>query len=158
MASCPGGVASNVVTFLARADVPLSVAMTTVSTLTAIVATPALAKLLVGKLVPVDAGSLLLSTLQASLQLVRHTLAPRWGGMLQLVLPQSSCLKVMRWKGRVKILELPAPASGFPPWANKLKGFLGMDTGRLLWSSLNPWHAYTHERAEASVRPCCLPV
>ena len=73
MASCPGGVASNVVTFLARADVPLSVAMTTVSTLTAIVATPALAKLLVGKLVPVDAGSLLLSTLQASLQLVCHT-------------------------------------------------------------------------------------
>ena len=55
------------VTFLARADVPLSVAMTTVSTLTAIVATPALAKLLVGKLVPVDAGSLLLSTLQARL-------------------------------------------------------------------------------------------
>ncbi len=67
VASCPGGVASNVVTFLARADVPLSVAMTTVSTLTAIVATPALAKLLVGKLVPVDAGSLLLSTLQARL-------------------------------------------------------------------------------------------
>ena len=68
VASCPGGVASNVVTYLARADVPLSVAMTTVSTLTAIVATPALAKLLVGKLVPVDAGSLLLSTLQARLQ------------------------------------------------------------------------------------------
>ena len=68
VASCPGGVASNVVTYLARADVPLSVAMTTVSTLTAIVATPALAKLLVGKLVPVDAGSLLLSTLQACLQ------------------------------------------------------------------------------------------
>lgn len=65
MASCPGGVASNVVTFLARADVPLSVAMTTVSTLSAIVATPVLAKLLVGKMVPVDAGSLLLSTLQA---------------------------------------------------------------------------------------------
>ena len=73
MASCPGGVASNVVTFLARADVPLSVAMTTVSTLTAIVATPALAKLLVGKLVPVDAGSLLLSTLQA--RLLKSTLA-----------------------------------------------------------------------------------
>ncbi|CAK0787032.1 hypothetical protein CVIRNUC_010248 [Coccomyxa viridis] len=67
VASCPGGVASNVVTFLARADVPLSVAMTTVSTLTAIVATPALAKLLVGKLVPVDAGSLLLSTMQVVL-------------------------------------------------------------------------------------------
>lgn len=52
------------VTFLARADVPLSVAMTTVSTLSAIVATPALTQLLVGHLVPVNAGSLLLSTLQ----------------------------------------------------------------------------------------------
>ena len=75
VASCPGGVASNVVTFLARADVPLSVAITAVSTLTAIVATPALAKLLVGKLVPVDASSLLLSTLQARL------LAPSFGIM-----------------------------------------------------------------------------
>ncbi len=64
MACCPGGVASNVVTYLARADVPLSVAMTTVSTVSAIVATPALTKLLVGHLVPVDAGALLLSTLQ----------------------------------------------------------------------------------------------
>lgn len=52
------------VTFLAHADVPLSVAMTTVSTLSAIVATPALTQLLVGHLVPVNAGSLLLSTLQ----------------------------------------------------------------------------------------------
>lgn len=51
-------------TFLARADVPLSVAMTTVSTLAAIVATPALTKALVGHLVPIDAGALLLSTLQ----------------------------------------------------------------------------------------------
>lgn len=67
MASCPGGVASNVVTFLARADVPLSVAMTTVSTLSAIVATPLLTQLLVGHLVPVNAGSLLLSTLQVQL-------------------------------------------------------------------------------------------
>lgn len=64
VASCPGGVASNVVTFLARADVPLSVAMTTVSTLAAIVATPALTQLLVGHLVPIDARALLLSTLQ----------------------------------------------------------------------------------------------
>lgn len=32
MASCPGGTASNLVTYLARADVALSVMMTTVST------------------------------------------------------------------------------------------------------------------------------
>ena len=92
MASCPGGVASNVVTFLARADVPLSVAMTTVSTLTAIVATPALAKLLVGKLVPVDAGSLLLSTMQASTQLVTCYPALPWCGTLQRAPLRSPCL------------------------------------------------------------------
>lgn len=42
VASCPGGTASNLVTYLAQADVALSVAMTTVSTLLAVVATPLL--------------------------------------------------------------------------------------------------------------------
>ena len=64
--SCPGGTASNVVTYLARADVTLSVLMTTASTLGAVVATPLLTKLLLGTLVPVDALALLVSTLQAS--------------------------------------------------------------------------------------------
>lgn len=36
MACCPGGTASNIVTFLAKADVALSVGMTTVSTLLAV--------------------------------------------------------------------------------------------------------------------------
>jgi bile acid:Na+ symporter, BASS family len=65
--SCPGGTASNVVTYLAGADVPLSVAMTTASTLGAVVATPLLTKLLLGTLVPVDAMALLMSTLQVVL-------------------------------------------------------------------------------------------
>ena len=62
--SCPGGTASNVVTYLARADVTLSVLMTTASTLGAVVATPLLSKLLLGTLVAVDAMGLLMSTLQ----------------------------------------------------------------------------------------------
>lgn len=64
VAACPGGTASNVVTFLARADVALSVLMTTCSTLGAVVLTPLLVKLLAGRLVEVDALGLLLSTLQ----------------------------------------------------------------------------------------------
>ena len=64
VACCPGGTASNLVTYLAHADVALSVAMTTVSTLVAVVATPVLTKFLVGTLVPVSVGALLLSTLQ----------------------------------------------------------------------------------------------
>lgn len=65
--SCPGGTASNVVTYLARADVPLSVAMTTASTLAAVVATPLLTKILLGTIVPVDAVGLLSSTVQVVL-------------------------------------------------------------------------------------------
>lgn len=42
VASCPGGTASNLVTYLAQADVALSVTMTTVSTLAAVVMTPLL--------------------------------------------------------------------------------------------------------------------
>ena len=64
VACCPGGTASNLVTYLARADVALSVAMTTVSTMLAVLATPILTKILVGTLVPVSIGALLLSTLQ----------------------------------------------------------------------------------------------
>ncbi len=66
VASCPGGTASNVVTFLANADVALSVMMTTVSTFAAVVMTPLLTKTLVGAMVPVDAKALFVSTLQAS--------------------------------------------------------------------------------------------
>jgi len=62
VAACPGGVASNVVAFIARADVPLSVAMTTVSTLLAPLCTPFLARALAGASVPLDAAALTLST------------------------------------------------------------------------------------------------
>lgn len=50
---CPGGTASNVVTYIARADVALSVVMTACSTLAAVVLTPLLTRLLAGQLVEV---------------------------------------------------------------------------------------------------------
>ena len=64
VACCPGGTASNVVTFIARADIALSVAMTTCSTLAAVALTPLLTQLLAGQLVEVDSWGLFLSTLQ----------------------------------------------------------------------------------------------
>ena len=51
---CPGGTASNVICFLAKGDVALSVAMTGVSTLVAPIATPALVFLLAGKEVDIN--------------------------------------------------------------------------------------------------------
>jgi BASS family bile acid:Na+ symporter len=64
VACCPGGTASNVVTFIARADVALSVTMTTCSTLAAVALTPLLTQVLAGRLVEVDTLGLFVSTLQ----------------------------------------------------------------------------------------------
>jgi bile acid:Na+ symporter, BASS family len=61
---CPGGTASNVVTYIARADVALSVTMTTCSTLAAVALTPLLTQVFAGTLVEVDTLGLLRSTLQ----------------------------------------------------------------------------------------------
>ena len=60
---CPGGTASNVITYLAKGDLALSVGMTAVSTLLAPVLTPLLVLLLAGKTVDVDVVGMLLSIL-----------------------------------------------------------------------------------------------
>ncbi|MCE2510466.1 MAG: bile acid:sodium symporter family protein [Alphaproteobacteria bacterium] len=62
--SCPGGTASNVITYLARGDVALSITLTTVSTCLAVLATPILAWLYVGQSVPVPVLDMLLSILK----------------------------------------------------------------------------------------------
>ncbi|MCB1494305.1 MAG: bile acid:sodium symporter family protein [Bauldia sp.] len=64
LGSCPGGTASNVMSYLAKADVALSVSMTMASTLLAVVATPTLVWLYVGKTVPVDVAGMLESLVQ----------------------------------------------------------------------------------------------
>lgn len=64
VAACPGGTASNVITFIAKADVPLSVTMTAVSTLLSVLMTPALTYMLAAHRVEVSAAGLLFSTLQ----------------------------------------------------------------------------------------------
>jgi BASS family bile acid:Na+ symporter len=72
---CPGGTASNVIAFLARADVALSVTLTACSTLLAVVMTPALIWLLGGQYLPVQPGSLLLDV-------VKIVLIPVGSGLL----------------------------------------------------------------------------
>jgi len=64
VACCPGGTASNVITYLARGNVVLSVTMTSISTLIAIILTPALTLLFTGNRIEVNAIGLFTSTLQ----------------------------------------------------------------------------------------------
>lgn len=58
---CPGGTASNVITYLAKGDLALSVGMTATSTLLAPLLTPLLVWLLAGTMVNVDTAGMLLS-------------------------------------------------------------------------------------------------
>ena len=62
--SSAGGTASNVITYLAKGDVALSVTLTMTSTLLAVFATPALTWFYAGQVVPVPAAGILLSVLK----------------------------------------------------------------------------------------------
>lgn len=97
VACCPGGTASNVVTFLAKGNVALSVLMTMCSTFAAIVMTPLLTKWLAGTIVPVDAWGLLLSTVQVVLVplvmgIALHHYAPK---VVEYVLPVAPLVSVV---------------------------------------------------------------
>lgn len=61
---CPGGTASNVICYLAKGDIALSVAMTGVSTLLAPILTPFLVWLLAGESVSVDVTGMFISIVQ----------------------------------------------------------------------------------------------
>lgn len=58
---CPGGTSSNVITFLAKGDVALSVAITSISTLLAPILTPLLLKVFAGQLIEVELASMMIS-------------------------------------------------------------------------------------------------
>ncbi len=97
VACCPGGTASNVVTYLARGNVCLSVVMTMCSTFAAVVMTPLLTSLLAGTLVQVDAWGLFVSTFQVVvlpviLGVVANRIAPRLVQRTQLAWPLMSVI------------------------------------------------------------------
>ena len=62
--TCPGGTSSNVITYLSKGDVALSVGMTSVNTLLAPVLTPAITWILLRKTVQVDVQVMFLSILK----------------------------------------------------------------------------------------------
>lgn len=62
--TCPGGTSSNVMTFLAKGDVALSVTMTSFSTIFAPILTPFLTKFLIGATVEVNVMSMFISIIQ----------------------------------------------------------------------------------------------
>ena len=103
---CPGGTASNVIAYLARADVALSVSMTAVSTLLAALMTPSLTTFLVGNRLDVDALGLFKSTALVVLVpvllglLMRHYL-PKLSDRLIPIAPPIAVLMIVLIVGAV---------------------------------------------------------
>ena len=96
---CPGGTASNVICYLAKGDIALSVAMTGVSTLLAPVVTPALVYLLAGKEVAVDMMGMFLSIVEVVivpivLGLAANKYLSRFTERVTPLLPMASTLAI----------------------------------------------------------------
>lgn len=96
---CPGGTASNVITYLAKGDLALSVGMTATSTLLAPVLTPLLVWILAGKNVDVDIIGMLLSILWVVILpivagLIIKTFLPKFSEKATAYLPALSSLVI----------------------------------------------------------------
>lgn len=99
VACCPGGTASNVISYLARVDVALSVTMTSITTLMAIAVTPLLTAWLAGSRVEVNAWGLFFSTVQVVLipvaaGVLLNRLAPRLTRRLVPIAPPIAVLAI----------------------------------------------------------------
>jgi BASS family bile acid:Na+ symporter len=97
---CPGGTASNVIAYLAKADVALSVSMTAFSTMLAALCTPLLTTWIVGSRVDVDGWGLFLSTakvvlLPVAVGLVLRHYLPRVTARLLPVAPAAAVLMIV---------------------------------------------------------------
>lgn len=97
---CPGGTASNVVTFLARGNVALSVGVTTVTTLLAPLATPAVFYLLAHQWIDISAAAMFWSIFKIVLLpiiggVVLHTLFKKQTEAAADVLPLVSVLSIV---------------------------------------------------------------
>jgi BASS family bile acid:Na+ symporter len=84
----PSGTASNVMAFLAKGDVALSVAVASVSTLIAPIVTPALTLLLAGSFLHIDAAAMVED-------IVKTVLLPVVGGLLARLLLKKLVAKVL---------------------------------------------------------------
>lgn len=90
--TCPGGTSSNVITYLSKGDVSLSVGMTSVSTVLAPLLTPALTYLFLRTSVEVDVKAMFASIIQVivipiGLGILINKLTPKFSEKVKDILP-----------------------------------------------------------------------
>lgn len=97
---CPGGTASNVITYIAKGDVALSVGMTIVSTILAPLCTPVLVYVLAGSWVEVSIYAMMLSAVKVVLipvlaGILLYRLFPKQIDSIRDVLPLVSIVSIV---------------------------------------------------------------
>lgn len=97
--SCPGGVSSNVLVYIARGNVPLSVAMTAVSTMISPLTTPLAMKWLAGTYITVSASAMMWSILEMIIMplvlgILIHHFFPRLSQRVAKFLPSVAMLAI----------------------------------------------------------------
>jgi len=104
--TCPGGTSSNVITYMSKGDVALSVGMTSVSTILAPFLTPLLTQLYAGQSVDVNVVSMFLSIVKVVIVpiglgfLINHFL-PKVAETIVDILPMISTLAIVAIVGAV---------------------------------------------------------
>lgn len=98
--TCPGGTSSNVITYLSKGDVALSVGITSCTTLLAPFMTPILTKLLIGQSIDVNIIAMFLSVVKVVivpivLGILAHRFLPKISEFLKDVLPMISTLGIV---------------------------------------------------------------
>ncbi|TMV93006.1 bile acid:sodium symporter family protein [Thioclava sp. BHET1] len=97
---CPGGTSSNVMTYLSKGDLALSVACTSVTTLLAPLVTPWLVWMLASQYLPVDASAMVISILKIvllplALGIIAQKLLPKVVARTVPVLPLVSVVGIV---------------------------------------------------------------
>lgn len=103
---CPGGTASNVITYLARGDLALSIGITSVCTIIAPIVTPLACLLYAGTMVDIDVAGMILSIVKIVILpiVIGFTLqryCPRFTAGISKVLPAVSTLVISTIVGTI---------------------------------------------------------
>ena len=139
--TCPGGTASNVITFISKGDLALSVTMTTVSTLLSPIMTPLLTYLIIGQRIDFSPVAMFWSIVQIVIIPIGFGVAlrhffPDWCEKAKAYLPALSCLCIslliagLAGASRDAILASSATIMAVVVLHNLLGSALGFALGR----------------------------
>ena len=161
---CPGGTASNVITYIAGGDVALSVGMTIVSTLAAPLMTPFLVYVLAGAWVEVSFWAMVLSVVKVILVPVLlgvflRSLAGEHVDKVSDVMPLVSVVAIVMIIGGIvavnaeKIVSSGPGSCGYPQFLRYDAGISGCKN---LPCGVFQNNSYSYRGRHAEQWPCCL--